>query len=222
MKAHISFGAFILRSCLFASPLFPNAAFAADLPIDEIHQASMDPAALLSPARASQWSGQYIGGSLGYLGLLTENPKVEGFEIGARAGYDQQFGDFIIGAMVESDATFAKGSVAGYAFKAPFKLGAYGRAGYKLSPATMGYALAGFSYLDVKVTTAKANPPTSTMGFGLGVGVEQKLSQNWSVFGEYRYHRLWSEDNLSLNALEAKVGVNYRFGSDNHPLFARY
>jgi len=221
MKAHFKTGAFILRTCLLASSLFAGAAFAADL--RRYEDVPPQPhAPLLTPVPISQWSGQYVGGSLGYLGLLTENPKVEGFELGARAGYDQQFGDFVIGAMVEGDLSFAKGSVAGYKFESPFKLGGYGRLGYKLSPEIIGYVLTGFSYLDVKVKSNKANPPEAAMGFGLGFGVERKISQFWSVFGEYRYHRLWSEGNLAVNVLEAKVGVNYRFGSDQHPLFARY
>jgi opacity protein-like surface antigen len=214
MKAHFAVGAFILLT---------GSAFAADLPDRDQPPApaSLAPS-MLAPKPAAQWSGLYVGGAAGYLALQTENPKIRGFEIGARAGYDQQFGAIVAGVSLDGDATFAEGDVANYKAKAPFKLGASARLGYEIAPNTLAYGLGGFTFLDVKVKTTAANPPGSAMGFALGVGMEQKLAANWSVFGEYRFHRLWADNDRVFNALEAKVGVNYRFGGDNRAIFARY
>lgn len=117
--------------------------------------------------------------------------------------------------------SFAKGDVANYKVKAPLKLGAYARLGYTIAPNTLAYGLGGFTFLDLNVKTTAANPPSSAMGFALGAGMEQKVAENWSLFGEYRFHRLWTDNDRIINALEAKIGVNYRFGGEN-PLFARY
>jgi outer membrane immunogenic protein len=214
MKAHSAIGALIL----LGSP-----AFASDMPGG--HR-PMAPApyqrSMLAPAPAAQWSGFYVGGAAGYLALQTENPKVRGFEIGARAGHDQQFGALVGGGFLEADASFARGKVANYNAKAPFKLGAYARLGYEIIPETLAYGLGGVTFLDMKVKTTAANPPGSAIGFGLGVGMEKKLAANWSLFGEYRFHRLWADNERTFNVLEAKVGVNYRFGGGKSPLFARY
>ena len=214
MKAHIAASAFILLA---------SSAFAADLPgrNQPLAPAPYQPS-LRAPAPTAQWSGFYIGGAAGYLALQSENPKVRGFEIGARAGHDQQFGALVGGGFLEADASFAKGEVANYKAKAPFKLGAYARLGYESTPETLAYGLGGVTFLDMKVKTTAANPPGSAIGFGLGVGMEKKLAANWSLFGEYRVHRLWTDNDRTFNALEAKVGINYRFGTDQHPLFARY
>ena len=214
MKAHIALGAFVL---------FTSSALAADLPDRNPAPAPARLApSMLAPAPAAQWSGLYVGGAAGYLALQTENPKIRGFEIGARAGYDQQFGAIVAGVIVDGDATFAKGDVANYKAKAPFKLGASARLGYEIAPNTLAYGLGGFTFLDMKVKTTAANPPSSAMGFMLGAGMEQKLAANWSVFGESRFHRLWTNNDRVINALEAKVGVNYRFGGDARTIFARY
>ena len=214
MKAHSAVGAFIL----LASP-----AFASDMPGGHRPMAPVPyQRSMLAPAPAAQWSGFYVGGAAGYLALQAENPKVRGFEIGARAGHDQQFGALVAGAFVEADASFAKGKVANYNAKAPLKLGAYARLGYAIAPNTLAYGLGGVTFLDMKVKTTATNPPGSATGFTLGIGMEHKVSANWSLFGEYRFHRLWTNNNRVINALEAKAGVNYRFGGVNSPLFARF
>lgn len=140
----------------------------------------------------------------------------------ARAGHDQQFGTLVVGAFFEADASFAKGDVANYKVKAPFKLGSYARLGYEIAPETLAYGLGGITFLGMNVKTTSTNPPNSAIGFGLGVGMEKKMAANWSLFGEYRFHRLWTDNERTFNALEAKVGVNYRFGGARSPLFARF
>ncbi len=214
MKAQFAAGAFILLA---------GSAFASDLPHrnQQLAPAPYQPS-MLNPAPAAQWNGFYIGGALGYLALQTENPKVRGFEIGARAGYDQQFGDVVAGVMVNADASFANGSVPNYNVSTPFKLGAYARLGYAVAPKTLVYGLGGLSYLDIKVDTTASNPHKAGIGFGLGLGLEHKLSDKWSAFGEYSFHRLWTNNDRIINALEARVGVNYRFGGDYRAIFARY
>jgi outer membrane immunogenic protein len=220
MKARNAIGAFIMLPTLLVGAL-ASPVLAADLPSSSEPLAPRAPP-VFAPAPASHWTGSYVGVSVGYLGLLTENPKVDGFEIGARAGYDEQFGNLVLGGMIEADASFANGSVPNYNVETPFKLGAYARLGYAIAPKTLAYGLGGLTFLDMKVKTTAANPPNAATGFGLGVGMEHKLSDNWSAFGEYRFHRLWANNDNIINGLEAKVGVNYRFGGDNRPLFARY
>lgn len=220
MTAHSTIGAFIKRSCLFAIPALamPAQALAADLPRRDQPLAPPPHFGVLP----TQFSGSYVGGSIGYFALLTENPAVDGFEIGARAGYDEQFGNVVAGVLLNADASFASGSVAGYKMTTPLMLGAYARLGYTVAPKTLAYGLGGVTFLDMKVTTAQANPPNAATGFGLGVGMEHQVADNWTLFGEYRFHRLWTNNDNIINAIEAKFGVNYRFADKQLPLLARY
>ena len=62
------------------------------------------------------------------------------------------------------------------------------------------------------------------LGFNVGAGLEVKVAPNWSVYGEYRFNRLWVDTvigNKSVNVHDAKIGVNYRFGAPA-PVVAKY
>jgi outer membrane immunogenic protein len=207
MKAHIALGAFIL---------FTSSAFAVDLPGgNRTLEPAWTPPSILSSTPAMRWSGLYVGGTAGYQALLSENPQIHGFELGARLGYDQQFDGIVSGVILDIDASFATGNVADYKVNTPLKIGGYARLGYEIASATLVYGLAGFTLVDMRVRTGAGNPPSSAAGFSAGAGIEHNVARNWSVFGEARFHNLWTDTNIIIRTLEAKVGVNYRFGASD-------
>lgn len=211
-------------------------AFAADLP-------RRSPAIAPAPVfvQAGDWTGFYVGLNVGYfaakeLGDATANIKPDGFTVGARVGYDWQVGgSWVVGILGDIDASFAKDDIStnNMELKIPLIASANLRVGYLITPATLLYATGGFTYADINTTLSALVPagtPDSAMGWNVGAGIEHRLTQNWSVFGEYRYTSLRLSDPVvafpsigrDADAHVFKLGVNYRFGGSSRPVVARY
>lgn len=213
-------------------------ALAADLP-------RRSPAVAPAPvfASAMNWTGFYVGLNAGYvsvkeLGDNVTNIQPEGFTVGARLGYDWQVGgSWVVGVMGDIDAGFVKDNLsiaAAVEAKLPLLASLNLRVGYLLTPATLLYATGGFTYADVKVSGAPiagvVGVPSQATGWNVGLGVEHRFNQNWSVFGEYRYTQLRLDAiPVAVNTLGRdadahvfKIGVNYRFGGASRPVVARY
>lgn len=103
------------------------------------------------------------------------------------------------------------------------------RVGYQIASNVMPYVVGGFAYggerPNFQVGSLQAAAHDTSVGWDVGAGVEVRLAQNWSVFGEYDYLRL-GDKQLSLylpngqllatsdNKLDfglVKIGANYRF-----------
>jgi len=208
-------------------------AFAADLPIRQ----SPPPAPYIA-APAFTWTGFYIGAHAGYAwgegrfsasaapGTLTDD--IDGGFGGLQAGYNHQFGQFVLGLEVDgsygdightySGAGGSLSSSIDWMGTARVRAGvAFDRA---LIYATGGFAWAnneikassgGFSYSQDKVHT----------GWALGAGVEYAFTQNISAKVEYLYMDFGKENyfsNLAAGGIDfdghihtVKAGINYRF-----------
>ena len=134
----------------------------------------------------------------------------EGFEFGARLGYDWQFGGFVMGPVVELSRTNVKDSVAGfsttpaqYTFERKLKgLAALRlRGGYAFGDNLL-YATGGVAQGDVQhsfTTTNTANTfvqrgDDTATGYQFGGGYERKLTPDVTLGLEYLYTNLDDDD----------------------------
>lgn len=134
-----------------------------------------------------------------------------GVQGGVLAGWDFQFGDFVLGAVVDYSAVSAEDSVtsfsttpASYTFERKLETLAAVRArlGYVVGPALI-YATGGAATGEIAnqfYSSNTANSFTATTdddqadGYQAGGGVEYKLAPNLSVTGEYLYTSLEAPD----------------------------
>lgn len=215
--------------------------------------------ALAQDAPSSDWTGPYIGGTLGLswqpnydrdkletltfdtngngvygdrVGLGTSNAFAPGFCRGralgnspgtcigdkdkrvawsVNAGYDMQFGNIVVGGVVEGGRSMIGNSVSGFSTtpasyvlsrRIDYDGSARLRAGLALSTGTLLYGTGGVAYAKVKnsfATTNTANTFTQSdtssneWGWTAGGGIEQKISDNFSIGVLYRYTRFNTE-----------------------------
>ena len=131
----------------------------------------------------------------------------DGVEAGVRAGYDWQFGNFVVGALAEYSVNNVQDSVTGfsttpayYTFTRELQSTAAARLklGYAMGPALV-YGTGGYAYgkFENKFRTSNtANSFTETTesddgdGWQAGGGVEYALGRGLTVSGEYLYTSL--------------------------------
>ncbi|SMX41699.1 outer membrane protein [Actibacterium lipolyticum] len=182
----------------------PSFAGNADLaPADPVVAA---PAPYVAPGR--DWTGGSVGAHLGYGSIDTSVNGVDGdgFLGGVHAGYDYDFGNFIVGGELEYDAADidlngVPGSVDSIA---RLKL----RAGADLGN-TFLYGTGGAAYAETEI----AGTNVSDNGYFLGVGVEQMVRENISVGGEVLYHQFddfdGSGDDIDATTVAARVSFKF-------------
>lgn len=137
-------------------------------------------------------------------GCSSDKTGVEG---GIRAGYDWQFGNFVIGGVADISATSVEDSVTGfsttpanYVFKRKldYLAGLRARVGYAMGD-TLVYGTGGGAYGKLSnsfFSSNTANSFTETVnddeakGWQAGGGIEHRLAPNLSVTGEYLYTSL--------------------------------
>ncbi len=164
-------------------------------------------------AGADAFSAGFCGGAAN--GVAAANgcdDDKEGVEAALRAGYDWQWGSFVIGGVAEIAGSSAEDSVTGfsttpasYTFKRNLQgvAAARLRAGYALGDALI-YGTGGYAKgrIDSQFITSNAtNDFTTTSereqdadGWQAGGGIEYRLAPNLSVIGEYLYTSLDAED----------------------------
>jgi len=130
---------------------------------------------------------------------------------GIHVGYDRQFGNFVVGGVLEGGRTMIGNAVSGYTttpasyvlnrridYDANLRL----RAGYALGTGTLIYGTGGLAYAKIKnnfATSNTYNTFTETdesqdeWGWTLGAGIEQKVSDNFSIGVAYGYTRFKTE-----------------------------
>ena len=204
---------FLAAAALVAS-LMASSALAADLPARVYKGAPPAPVAVPS----FSWTGFYLGADAGWshlnsvsdtaLGSASNN--VNGFAIGALAGYNYEFsGGFVVGA--ELDGTYVTGNhtnstaLAGTAVRAgqEWTDRARLRLGYALDRALI-YVAGGYTYADHNILFSGASAgsgPKSLNGYNLGVGVDYAVTDNWLVRLEYIHDQFGNRNFATTGAV---------------------
>lgn len=180
-----------------------------------------------TPTGADAFSPGSCGGSANS-GVFADgcDDDFDAAEAGIRAGWDFQFGSFVVGAVAEYSGVSAEDSVtsysstpASYTFERKLEnLGALrARVGYAMGPALV-YGTAGaargemsnqfFSSNSVNSFDATINEDEAD-GYQAGGGIEYRLAENLSVTGEYIY--------TSLEAPDFNIRVGRGIAPANNP-----
>ena len=143
--------------------------------------------------------------------------KSGGVQAGLLAGYDFQFGNFVVGAVADISALDSQRTVTGfsttpanYVFTQELQEMAAIRArvGYAAGPALI-YATGGAAYANVENRFSTTNTANSFVeqvnddnmdGWQAGGGLEWRLAPNLSVTGEYLYTKLENGGDYAVRA----------------------
>lgn len=184
-------------AALTAAPAFAGSPDTA--PVDPAPQ----PAPQMTAPVTGQWTGGYVGGQLGYGdvdagGALTGDGVIGGLV----AGYDYDFGNYVVGAGVDADfADIDVGGATTLENVARLKL----RGGYKIGDG-LAYATAG---------AAHANTDTlgSDNGYFVGLGYEHMLTDQFTVGGELLQHKFDNFNNSGndIDATTVQLRGTFRF-----------
>lgn len=169
-------------------------------------------------ASGFNWSGVYVGFGLGaganvhklssdfIPGLSFNGIGGEGVYGQATLGYDYMVSPrFLIGGLVDAHVGNIKTSLdiaplGGLSadIKETYGFDVGVRAGYLLTPNTLGYVLGGYAWQKYKLDTniGGFGLDWDQGGYFLGVGAETAINNSWTLKGEYRYTRFSTNDNL--------------------------
>ncbi len=194
-------------------------------------------------APVSNWAGAYVGANLtwGQADLDSKGPlrdlfvangfdktvsELDGFGGGIRAGYDWQInevvlgvgGDYNIGKIEGDEQSAAFAVFAGGPIDVEFSNVAtvFSRIGYDAG-AWLPYALVGYTWADGKVNTTGFSESFDMEGATFGLGVERRLSEHWTAYGEWAYTDFGTVlSSAPVAGFEAsmnqiKLGANYQF-----------
>lgn len=189
--------------------------------------------AIASSAFAGGFDGPFVQASLGWAKSET---KVEDLKwndstlVGKlAAGYGHSFGAFnlsanvfyIIGDLKSGDKTFVanNGGAGKITAKGTNTYGVSVEPGWNVSDSTLAYAK--FSYVHTKgkiseVNTSGGITTSDSMsqdfnGFGYGIGVKHKFSQNLYGLAEIEQIDFESKNDFKPNTLGAYIGIGYKF-----------
>jgi len=191
----------------------------------------MDPPVVDTP-EAYDWTGFYGGVDAGW-GVASVRSiygpvDPRGPTLGVDVGYNQQFGQFVLGAETDIQWTGMSGQITTPAFGYTIKgnIDYYGtvrgRAGVAIDR-FMPYVTAGLSYGHGSGSTT--TPPGYTSSVGLlgwtaGVGVEYAMTDSISLKGELDYHDYGNvtyyagtpvAETIHSSFGTARVGINFKF-----------
>lgn len=162
----------------------------------------------VTPAPTYSWSGAYIGAQASYADVETDTAGVtddgDGGLYGLRAGYDYDFGSFILGGLVSYDYGSVELDTSGVEVENLLRVGA--RAGLDLGR-SLAYASAGY-------TQAETDTLGDTDGYFVGLGYETFLTQNVTLGAEAIYHDFGDLDGAAgtdAKATTVGLNMNYRF-----------
>jgi outer membrane immunogenic protein len=174
------------------------------------------------------------------LSLFSCSTGTTGFTAGVQAGYDWQSRYFVYGVVADWTWTNLKHTVTNSAVSVPFFqakvdwLASFrGRMGLAVDD-TLVYLTGGVALGELKSSAGvlfqcpdecfNSALSKTQVGWVAGAGVEHKLNQNWSVFGEFLYYDLGRATAQSTTPsgipfayeftheiFQGKLGVNYRF-----------
>lgn len=172
-----------------------------------LDDAMVEPAPQPVPQMASpvtgQWTGGYVGGQLGYGDVdATGGLNGDGVIGGLVAGYDHDYGNYVLG--VGLDADFADIDVGGATtLENVARLKA--RAGYKIGN--------GLAYATTGVARASTDTLGSDTGYFVGLGYEHMLTQQFAVGGEVLHHKFddFDSSGIDIDATTVQLRGTFRF-----------
>ena len=145
-----------------------------------------------STAMAADWTGGYVGAQIGYAKVKPSGGIADGSggTYGAHIGYDYDFGDWVLGGefdydRLKIDVGNPRAATADSVSRAKIKLG------YDFGTA-LGYVVAG----PARVKTTLGD---KTDAF-YGLGVSFLASPQWSITGEYLYHKFKNVGGTGVDA----------------------
>ncbi len=203
-----------------ATMLIAGPACAADLGV----RAALAPAFIASP-----WDGLYIGGNVGYgetnfdvtatgfgtLASVHGNGVVGGFQ----AGYNKQYGTFVLGLETDFDLTSIENTTAGVSTKLPWFGTTRTRLGFLVNPALLLYGTGGVAYGRVEESVPGASVKVPGVGWTAGAGVQYAFTPQWSIGAEYLHIELdGPSENVGGISIDTKAKtdlgratLNYKF-----------
>jgi len=235
-----------------------SAASAADLPV----RSAPPPAPMIAAIPIFTWTGFYVGAQVGYAWGDNNNDNIpggafvatpagtlvpfdggfggdnDGFLAGVHAGYNYQFGSFVVGLEGDIEGVFGGddndfngvlfdrfGNLADVAFSAnslDWQGSIRGRVGFAFDRALI-YATGGFAFGGVSGGFSQGlldNNDDTLTGWTLGAGVEYAITNNLTTRVEYRYTNFSGNDSVfnnvnfgggDLDFHTVRVGLSYKF-----------
>jgi outer membrane immunogenic protein len=189
----------------------PDLSSAADFPATPYYTAP-------EPLSAYSWAGPYLGATAGFEWGSVDNSatKPSGVAGGIEAGYNWQFGAFVVGGETDIQLSGADDTLSPFEFSNPWFGTLRGRAGVTLNNVLL-FGTAGLAYGDIRADSALLSESHTGIGWVAGGGVEVGFTPRWSAKAEWLYLDL-ADRNFSVtgtsNGLAAdllRMGVNYRF-----------
>lgn len=184
--------------------------------------------AVYSPARAFDWSGFYAGANFGYgWGEMTSTAtgateNLQGILGGVQAGYNYDFGGFVLGLEGDFQLSDVKYSQTVGVNSASLAIDAFGsvraRAGLPIDR-FMPFVTGGLGVANGKIRTDNGGVISegnqTFVGWTVGAGLEYAVTDNVTVKAEYLYAD-YGNANLAGIDIRAKsntvrAGVNFKF-----------
>ena len=149
-----------------------------------------------------QFARLYIGGNVGYGETsFSETASVPGASASAsvhgngvvggfQAGYNKQFGTFVLGLETDFDLTSIENTTAGVSTKLPWFGTTRTRLGFLINPALLLYGTGGVAYGRVEQSVPGASVKTPGVGWAAGAGVQYAFTPQWSIGAEYLHVEL--------------------------------
>ncbi len=170
---------------------------------------------------ASPWDGLYIGGNLGYgetsfeatasIPGASATASVHGNGVvgGFQAGYNKQYGTFVLGLETDFDLTSIENTTAGVSTKLPWFGTTRTRLGFLVNPALLLYGTGGVAYGRVEESVPGASVKVPGVGWTAGAGVQYAFTPQWSIGAEYLHIELdGPSENVGGISIDTKAKTN--------------
>ncbi len=166
-------------------------------------------------APVEEWTGPYAGIQLGYgFGDLSSGQAaapidLEGMLYGAHVGYNFDMGNVVLGAELDYNLSDVTGSFDGEV-NVPVLAHAKARIGFDAGN-TLIYGVAGLAYAEMDMFDGSSEYTDS--GFFGGLGIDHKISANWTAGAEYLFHSFsdfgGSGLDLELQTIQARASLHF-------------
>ncbi len=170
---------------------------------------------------AFDWTGFYVGVNGGYgwaeaeaLGVSFDD--IEGGFGGVQAGYNYDFGGFVLGAEADVQFSGVEGDIPAVGSASLDNFGTVrARAGVALDR-FLPYVTAGLAWGNATIDTSAGDLDDNYVGWTIGAGLEYAVTDNVTVKAEYLYTDYGSADfgtplDFDLTSNVVRAGINFKF-----------